>query len=98
MTPEHTITPTLKELTEELARVKTENDTLVEANKLVSDALVELGHKYTALREKLNDIAQGNVETGVITNALLESGKLAFQERMFSWCQETARKALEDSK
>ena len=49
--------------------------------------------KSAELAGILHKIANGNVEPGVITDAILQS-KTAFQERMFGWCQETARKAL----
>ena len=51
MTPEHTITPTLKELTEELARVKAH---LSAMDDKYDEALVEI----SMLTEKLSDSKQ----------------------------------------
>lgn len=44
--------------------------------------------------EALEKIAGGNVEPGVLPDSLLMAGKAAFTDRMFTWCQETARGAL----
>lgn len=45
------------------------------------------------LREALKKIASGDVESGVLTDAVL-ADRPTFTARMFTWCQETARAAL----
>lgn len=63
MTPEHTITPTLKELAEELARVKAERDERW-THEQVWTAIEDMGTQFTELFEReaqnIEDAHEGN--------------------------------------